>query len=336
MISARWIEKRKPYWERLENIVERTGRGGLAALSHRELQELGLLYRQVAADLSSVREDPVSQRIADYLNQLLGRAHNLIYMGRRSRPAGILHFYRTVFPQVFRATFKYTLASFAIFLGAAVAGFLVCLADPSFQRYFLGPAMSDTIDRRQMWTHSILTIKPLASSAIMTNNLAVSFTAFALGITGGLGTIYMMATNGLLFGIISAACWQAGLGRELAEFVVPHGVLELPAIFIAGGGGLLIARGVLFPGSLPRRDALTVYGGEGIRLALGIIPLLFIAGITEAFISPTSLPFAAKIVFAVGLFGLLVLYVTQAGRSGAQEQIQGKEGKDEVNPWRSN
>lgn len=313
MITARWLEKRKPYWGRLESIVERTGRRGLKALSHAELQELGLLYRQAAADLSSVREDPASQRIADYLNQLLGRAHNLIYMGERVRRGGILRFYRFTFPQVFRATFQYTLASFAIFLAAAVAGFLACLADPAFQRYFLGPKMSDTIERRQMWTHSILTVKPLASSFIMTNNLTVSFTAFAMGITAGLGTIYMMATNGLMIGVISAACWQAGMGLDLAAFVIPHGVLELPAIFIAGGGGLLIARGLLFPGSLPRRDALVVYGGEGIRLALGIIPLLFVAGIIEAFISPSALPFAAKLVFATALFGLLVLYVARVG-----------------------
>ena len=124
----------------------------------------------------------------------------------------------------------------------------------------------------------------------------------------------MMATNGLLLGIISAACWQAGMGLELAEFVTPHGVLELPAIFIAGGGGLLIARGLLFPGSLPRRDAVVVYGGEGVRLALGIIPLLIVAGMIEAFVSPSMLPAPVKFVFAFAVGGLLVLYVTQAGR----------------------
>ncbi|PYV25397.1 MAG: hypothetical protein DMG24_09285 [Acidobacteria bacterium] len=324
MISARWLEKRRPYWHRLENIVERSGRRGLSVLSHQEVQELGLLYRQVAADLSSVREDPMSERLAAYLNQLLGRAHNLIYMGRRTRPGGILGFYRTAFPRVFRETFSYTLAAFAVFLAAAVAGFLICLADPWFQRFFLGPAMSDTIERRQMWTHSILTIKPLASSFIMTNNLAVSFTTFALGVTAGLGTVYMMATNGLLLGIISAACWQAGMGLELAEFVTPHGVLELPAIFIAGGGGLLIARGLLFPGSLPRRDALVVYGGEGVRLALGIIPLLIVAGMIEAFVSPSMLPAPVKFVFAFAVGGLLVLYVTQAGRTPHPRPTSGK------------
>lgn len=314
MISARWIEKRKPYWDQLEGIVGRTGRSGLGALSTRELRELGLLYRQVASDLSSVREDPMSQRLAAYLNQLLGRAHNLVYMGQRSRPGGILSFYKSVFPQVFRENINYVLAAFGLFLLTAVMGFLACVADPAFQRFFLGPEMSDTIERRHMWTQSIVTVKPLASSAIMTNNLTVSFLTFALGIAAGLGTAYMIATNGLLFGIVAAACWQAGLGLELAGFVSAHGVLELPAIFIAGGGGFLMARGLLFPGSLPRREAVAHYGGKGVRLALGIIPLLFIAGVIEAFISPSSLPVAAKFLLAGALFGLLVLYLARAGK----------------------
>src|SRR5690348_2020184 len=119
MLNASWLEKRKPYWDRLENMVARSGRRGLDALSYGEVRELGLLYRQVAADLSSVREDPMSQRLAAYLNQLLGRAHNLIYMGRRARPGGVVEFYRSVFPRIFRETFQYTLAAFTVFLGAA-------------------------------------------------------------------------------------------------------------------------------------------------------------------------------------------------------------------------
>ncbi len=313
MISAHWLEKRKPHWERLERIVGHSGSSGLRALSYRELQEFGLLYRQVAADLASVREDPASVRLASYLNQLMGRAHNLIYMGRRSRPSGIGQFYASIFPQVFRSTFNYTLAAFVLFVAAAVAGFLACLGDPAFQRFFLGGPMSDTIERRKMWTESIVTIKPLASSAIMTNNISVASTTFAMGITAGAGTVYMMLMNGLMLGVISAACWQAGMGQSLAEFVTPHGVLELPAIFIAGGGGLLIARALLFPSPLPRRDALVLYGGQGVRLALGIIPILFVAGIIEGFLSPSHLPAVAKYVCAAAVGGLLTLYLTRAG-----------------------
>ena len=317
MLSARWLEKRKPYWTRLEQIVERAGRGGIAVLYYRELQELGQLYRQVAADLAAVREDPLSRRLADYLNQLLGRAHNLIYMGRQVRPKGILHFYQRTFPEVFRATFNYTLLAFAIFAAGAVAGLLASLADPGFQRYFLGPRMTDTIERHEMWTHSIVSIKPLASSTIMTNNLSVSFVVFALGITGGLGTVFMLLQNGLLMGVISAACWQAGMSRQLAEFVTPHGVLELPAIFIAGGAGLLIARGLLFPGQRARRDALVFYSSQAIRLVLGIIPWLVVAGVVEGFISPTPLPAVSKFLLAAGLGSVAALYVTQAGKPSA-------------------
>ena len=314
MVPARWLEKRKSYWERLEQIVERSGRRGLAALSARELREAGLLYRQVAADLATLREDPLSLRLATYLNQLLARAHNLLYMGRRRRPRGILSFYRSGFPRVFRATLPYTLAAGVLFLFGAMLGLLASLADPSFHRFFLGSDMANTIERRQMWTHSILTVKPMASAAILTNNLVVGFTAFAMGITGGLFTIYLLVTNGLLLGVIGAACWQAGMSRELWSFVAPHGVLELPAIFIAGAAGLLIGRALLFPGLLSRRDALVHYGGQGVRLALGLIPLLVIAGVIEGFFSPSSLPAAGKFLFASAAGGLLSLYLFGAGR----------------------
>jgi uncharacterized membrane protein SpoIIM required for sporulation len=317
MISARWLAKRKPYWDRLEVIIKKAGRRGLGALAHSELQELGLLYRQTAADLASVREDPLSQPWAGFLNQLLARAHNLIYMGRPARPGGILGFYRVDFPRIFRQTWSYTALAFMLFLAGALAGFFTGLADPSFQRFFLGPEMSNTIDRREMWTHSVLTIKPLASSAIMTNNLSVSFTMFAVGIIGGLGTVYLLVMNGVLMGVIGAACWQAGMSLQLWSFVAPHGVLELPSVFIAGGGGLLLARGLLFPGELPRRESLTLYGGQGVRLALGIIPLLLVAGVLEGFFSPSYLPVAAKFACAAAGGGLLLLYLTQCGREPA-------------------
>lgn len=287
----------------------------MAALSYREIQELGLLYRQAAADLASIREDPMSRRTADYLNQLLGRAHNLIYMGRRPRPGRIWRFYWSEFPKIFRATFAYTLLSFALFLIGAVIGFLATLGNPAFQRYFLGSEMGETIERREMWTHSIVTIKPLASSAIMTNNLTVSLSAFALGITGGLGTVYLLVTNGLLLGVLAAACWQAGMGLQLLSFVAPHGVLELPAVFISGAAGLLVAHGLLFPGLFSRRAALTSYGSRGARLALGIIPILVVAGIIEGFFSPSSMPVVAKFLFAAGAGGLLIIYLASCGRA---------------------
>jgi uncharacterized membrane protein SpoIIM required for sporulation len=154
-------------------------------------------------------------------------------------------------------------------------------------RLFLGARMIDTIEKHKMWTDSVVAIKPLASSAIMTNNLSVTFLTFAYGITAGIGTVYMMVFNGLMIGVVGAACWLGGMSLQLWSFVAPHGVLELPAIFIGGGAGLRIAQGMLFPGMLPRRASLARAGGEAVRLLLGVIPILIIAGTIEGFVSPS-------------------------------------------------
>jgi len=309
VLSTRWLQKRRRFWARADELVTRAEQSGIRALNHHELRELAVLYRQGASDLSTVREDPSSQRLAQSLNQLLGRAHNCIYMGRRAQGARIIEFYRDTFPQVFHETLPYTLAACAVFFALAAAGFVMATLDPGFQGYFLGGAMMESINKHQMWTHSIVSVKPLASSQIMTNNLSVSFATFAFGITAGIGTLWMLAFNGLLFGVVNAACWQAGMAGQLLSFVVPHGVLELPAIFIAGGAGLLLAKGLLFPGMLPRRASLVREGGRAIRLALGIIPLLIVAGTIEGFVSPSDLAPRWKYLLGAALFGLLLLFV---------------------------
>jgi uncharacterized membrane protein SpoIIM required for sporulation len=315
MISTRWLEKRKPYWSRLEEYVGRSKGRGIATLEHAELKELGLLYRQTASDLAIVREDTTSNQLAAYLNSLLARAHNLIYMGQRPKMSGIRLFYSQTFPQVFRETLPQTILAFAIFAITGFAAWILTLHDPAFAHRLLGPKMMETIDRREMWTHSIVTVKPLAASAIMTNNIFVTFMTFALGITGGIGTAWMMVVNGLLIGAVGAATFRAGMAVQLWSFVAPHGVLELPAIFIAGGAGFEIARGMLFPGLLPRGESLSLAGGRAARLLLGTIPMLVVAGVIEAFLSPSDLAAPLKFLFAAILFTALVVYLNRARRA---------------------
>jgi uncharacterized membrane protein SpoIIM required for sporulation len=320
MPSARWLSKRRPYWERLTELVERSGRSGVRNLSHKELQELGLLYRQAAADLAAVREDPLEQGMARSLNQLLSRAHNLLYAGRKRSGWGIIRFYQVEFPRIFRETFNYTLAAALLFLFAGLAGALITLHDAAFERYFVGPTMMETIEHHKMWTESVLAVKPLASSQIMTNNISVCFVTFAGGILAGLFTVFEMLMNGFMMGVIGVACFEANMSNPLWSFVAPHGVLELPAIFISGGAGLLLARGLLFPGLLPRRDSLSQAGSKSARLMFGIIPTLIVAGTIEAFLSPTHLPPTLKYLFAVALFSLFAVYLTKSGREQIPNQ----------------
>jgi len=309
LISTQWLDKRKPYWNRLEQLLDQSARRGLSSLGRSELQELGLLYRQIAADLAAMREDRGSVHFARYLNQLLARAHNIIYSAKKTSPSAIFGFFAVTYPRVFRQQWRYVQIALLIFAISAAAGAVLTYQDPDFKLSIIGPQMVHTIEKRGMWTHSIVGVKPLASSAIMTNNLSVGFMTFALGITAGLGTIYMLLFNGLLLGVIGMACHTSGMSLQLWGFVAPHGVLELPAIFVAGGAGLRVAAGLLFPGYLPRRESLARAGTEAVQLLLGSIPILVVAGVIEAFVSPTGLATGLKFVMAGALFILLQAYL---------------------------
>ena len=149
----------------------------------------------------------------------------------------------------------------------------------------------------------------MASSYIMTNNLSVSFVTFAGGILFGLGTFWSLYRNGMMLGVIGAACHQYGMSVALWSFVAPHGALELPAILIAGAAGFRLGHAMLFPGSLRWKDSVARGGIEATRLVAGVIPMLIVAGTLEGFFSPSHAPVELK--FTVGglLFILLLLWL---------------------------
>src|SRR5260370_10906823 len=165
MISTRWMEKRRPLWTRLENLVDRVSRGGISALNQTELQELSLLYRQTAADLATVREDASGRASAEYLNRLLGRAHNIVYSGsKRGGGRNVLQFYWEEYPRIFRETFSYSFAAFTVFLVAAGAGMLVAVEDPGFGLPGIGPRTGANIDRPQKGIPSIIAVNSAVAS----------------------------------------------------------------------------------------------------------------------------------------------------------------------------
>jgi uncharacterized membrane protein SpoIIM required for sporulation len=314
MISNHWIALRKENWNRLETLVQQVETSSLKTLSSTELREFGLLYRQAAADLSAVRTDEGSRTLEAYLNRLVSRAHNYIYSGDRLNLSSVWNFLSRGYPRIFRRLLPYTAAALAIFLAGALLGTLLTIVRPQFMHAILGPQMVDKIEHHQMWTDSILTAKPQASSQIMTNNIAVCFYTFVGGIFAGLGTIYLMFTNGLSIGVVTTACTQHHMALSIWSFVAAHGALEIPSIFISGGAGLRLASGLLFPGMLRRRDALALAGGESIRLLSGAIPMLVIAGLLEAFLSPTHAPLTLKFSVSAVLLTGLCLWLSEGGR----------------------
>lgn len=315
MISTVWFETRKPHWDRLQSLVEQCGNRGITNLNRTELREFGLLYRQVAADLSILRQDRTGAHYARYLNQLLGRAHSIIYTGKKTSFRTLLSFFTEEWPALLWGMRGYLAVVCSIFLLCGMAGAILTLYNPDFSLQVLGPRMIDSIDRHEMWTNSIVSIKPMASSAIMTNNISVCFMTFAMGVTAGLGTLFMIAFNGLLMGVVGAACGTHGMSISLWSFVAGHGSLEIPAIFISGAAGLRLASGLLFTGRLSRRESFRLAGTEAVKLELGTIPLLVVAGLIEGFVSPLAISPVLKFALGAALFTALLAWISLGRRS---------------------
>jgi uncharacterized membrane protein SpoIIM required for sporulation len=148
------------------------------------------------------------------------------------------------------------------------------------------------------------------SGLIATNNIRVAVLAFVLGFTFGLGTTFVLFNNGLMLGTVFGVCHNYGMADRLLTFIAPHGVLELTAIFISGGAGLLISRSLLFPGRYKRMDSLKLVSKEATGMFCGCIPLLLVAGMIEGFISPrTDLSVNIKVIVSAATAVCLLLYL---------------------------
>jgi uncharacterized membrane protein SpoIIM required for sporulation len=309
ILSNQWIAKRRPHWERLGTLLAQSDSAGLGQLSRAELQEMALLYRQVAADLSVLRQDSTARTYAAHVNQLLARAHHIIYAGRKTNLRTLFLFLRDEYPAIFQRQIGYVLASVLVSVGFGILGAVLTSARPEFMRHFVGPEMIATMERHQMWTESIVSVAPKETSHIMTNNLSVSFATFATGITFGLGTFYFLFYNGMMLGVVGAACHQYNMSILLWSFVAPHGSLELPSILIAGAAGFRLGHAMLFPGALRWKDSVAQGGLDATRLVSGIVPLLVIAGCLEGFFSPSQAPIWLKFTIGALLFTLLNLWL---------------------------
>ena len=306
-----WITQREADWKRLDTILKQVEKKGIKTLRANEIKELASLYRIVSADLSRAKTYNLGNSLIQNLQNLTSRAYSQIYQGsRRQNWQGVIDFYLWGFPKILRETWRYTAIATAILLvGAAIARWYARVDSDFISLIVPEHLITKVREEHKLWMGSIVGIEPLASSGIMINNIQVSFAAVAGGITGGLFTIYLLFYNGISLGAISSLVEQNDLSYPFWAFVFPHGSLELPAIFIAGGAGLLIAKGLLLPGEYRRSQALSFYGRKAGELVFGIIPMLIIAGTIEGFFSPSPLiPDPIKYFAGMTIFTLFYIY----------------------------
>jgi uncharacterized membrane protein SpoIIM required for sporulation len=304
----KFLEQRKSAWQRLEDLLRMLETGTLRKLNREEVRELGHSYRRAASDLAVARVESRDPRLISYLNSLVIRAHGRIYRAEAKGGQQLRKFFQHDFPQAFRRTWRYTAISFVVFWAFFAAGFLGTRYDAEFSELAGVDAgfREVVIENKVRWWERLNEANQVGASRILTNNIQVTFFAFAYGALLGLGTLYVMAMNGLSVGAVLALTYRAGYGHELLAFMSGHGVIELSCIFMAGGAGLLIGSAILMPGDLSRLDALKSRGLDAIRLIAGCAVLLVIAGIIEGFVSPA--PISPKIKYGVAALTGVMLY----------------------------
>jgi uncharacterized membrane protein SpoIIM required for sporulation len=316
-----FVTARRDRWGRLEQLILLArGRQG-SRLSAAELEELGRGYRLATSDLAIARRDFSRDRTTRYLEGLVGRAHPVVYRPEGGRWSSIWAFASGGFPRLFRGTWRYTFVAFLLFIVPFLLALLATLLDPTVGRMVMPDSeFVERVEAGETWLEIERSNRPLVASVIATNNIQVTFFAFAGGALFGVGTVWVLVNNGLSIGAVSGLAGLYGLGDDLSAFVSPHGGIELTVIFIAGGAGLRVGYAMLSPGLRTRRDAVVDGAHVAIRLMAGCVVLLLIAGTIEGFISPSGLPDAGKYAFGALMLVLLCGYLLGAGRVMGDEQ----------------
>ena len=322
-----FVRTHQAAWERLGEILKRIEASGLQALEFDELEDLGRLYRQTATHLAQARSEHRDARVVEHLNLLVGRAHAIIYRRRRRRLLRPWRFFAVEFPQVFRRTFRFTVASAVLFVGSALLAYALVTLDPGWAAHTAPEGLADAIEdfldlgkpAGEYFAHAHRELGSGGLSALLwTHNLQIGVVAFALGIGLCIGTVWALTTNGMMVGSVIAVGALRAQTADVWAIIAPHGVLELSAIMISGGAGLMLGYSVIDPGDLTRRDAVVTAARDAVKLVLGAAPIFLVAGCIEGTLSPIAGGLFAengvRIAFGVGTGLALVWYLALGDR----------------------
>ncbi len=311
-----------PFWrvfaERLELLEQRRDRPDAVLAT----AAFPAAYRQLCQQLAIARAREYSPLLLERLNQLALRGYQQLYRTRPGRLPAILSFIAEDFPKLVRREARLFWCCCGLFwlpllgMGYAVhshPALIYSLLDPDQVAHFttLYQPEAQAGDRPAAGDVGML-------GYYIYNNISIGFRTFAAGILGGIGTLFILLFNGLFLGAVGGYLTAQGLGAVFYPFVVGHSAFELTGILLAGVAGLKIGLALVAPGRFTRIQALREAATSGVRLLYGVVVLLLLAALIEAFWSSNrALPVTLK--YTVGAAGwlLLPLYLLLAGRRGA-------------------
>ena len=322
----KFIAHERPVWAELEKMLNRLEAEPNERLPLERVQRFHQLYERTAADLARITTYSSEPETRRFLENLVARAYGEIHETREKprRFLPLLWFFQT-WPQTFRKHLRAFYLSLAITIAGCAFGGLALAFDPGakpvlmpFSHLLEDPAKR-VADEENSTNDRLEGRKTSFSAELMTHNTQVSIFTLALGMTWGVGTILMLFYNGVILGAVAVDYIRAGQTKFLLGWLMPHGVIEIPAILIAGQAGLLLALALIGRGSrTPLRTRLREISGDIATLIFGVGLMLVWAGFIEAFLSQYHepvIPYGVKIAFGCVELVLLFLFLAKSGKN---------------------
>lgn len=325
----RFTETERPFWTELEAILERLDRDPDTRLNLEEIRRVHYLYERASAGLGKLMTFAVAPETRAYLEALVSRAYSEVHETRdQPRSFRFAAWFFQTFPQTFRRQIRSFAVSCAItVIGIAVGAVLISgnAENKSILLPFghLHGDPNERVAREERAAGQHTAAEEAAFSAqLMTHNTQVSISTLALGMTYGVGTVISLFYNGLILGAVAWDYITAGQTLFLLGWLLPHGVVEIPSILIAGQAGLLLASALVGWGKRATlQQRLHEISNDLLTLIGGVACLLIWAGLIEGFLSQRhepEIPYAAKILFGMVEFVILSIFLTQSGKEKPQ------------------
>lgn len=313
----RFSSEREPLWRELDELIA-SAKGRPQRLGPEELLRVGYLYRAAAADLAFARRRWPSEAVVGHLEGLVNRGRVLVY-GAPPKNAGVKAFFaRDYWLRIVERPTLLLVAAILLFvpLGLTAAW---AASDPGAASNFVPEGYEQITQPRTAGQDLGMSPGEEAafSSMIFTNNIKVTFLAFAAGALLGLGTAWVLGFNGVFIGSITGLAFQAGNAVPFTELIVAHGVLELSCIVVAGAAGLRLGWAIVAPGHRRRSDAVMEEGRRGVEIILGTMPWLVLAGLVEGFVTPAGLGIVVNSVVGLSLGAAFWAVALTRGRASA-------------------
>src|SRR5918992_1506185 len=308
----RYIATNGPVWARLAELTAR-GQRGVGRLSAAELDELVRLYQRVAGHLSYAQTYYRDPALTAKLSGLVARAGAVVY-GTRPRTL-------RAFGRFFTVTFPAAVWHARWFVAAAT---LATLAPPAVREAYVN---------RDFEAYYSSAPAAQFASQVFSNNVVVAFQAFALGIGFCVGTLYVLIVNGANLGVAAGLFAAVGQQPKFWGLILPHGLLELTSVFVAGGAGLRLGWTRIDPGDRPRVQALASEGRRAVVIVLGLVAAFLVAGTIEGFVTGRPWPTWLRVGIGVVAEAGFLTYIVVLGRRAAARGLTGALGEEDAGGW---